>query len=325
MPSLNKKEIIGHKKALDVLGRMIENERLSHAFLFVGPEHVGKTTVAHLLIKSLFENNRSIEANPDILQIKLLRDEKTGKKKSAISVDQIRDLKERFSMSSMSGGYKVAFIEDADKLSIGAANALLKTLEEPKGKVLIILRASSVDSVLETISSRCQTLRFHVVEKQELIDGLVKKGFQKDDSSEVASFSLGCPGVALKLLKKSEARADVQTSVSSIIKLFSGDLSEQVSFVQTILPKEELNKKQEAIKLVGQCQRVLRDVLFLKIGCSDLIMYESKKDQTEKLSKYLSNKSIKDTLVSTQDARVAINQNTNPLLTLEHILFSIYS
>ncbi len=325
MPLLNKKEIIGHKRALDIFDKMIENERLSHAFLFVGPEHVGKTTIAHLLIRSLFEGNRQLEANPDVIQIKLLTDEKTGKRKSSISVDQIRSLKERFSMSSMSGGYKVAFIEDADQLSIGAANALLKTLEEPKGKTLIILRASSVDSVLETIASRCQTIRFSVVEKSELVTGLVRKGYQKDDSKEAAAYSLGCPGVAIKLLKESETRAEAKTAVSSIIRLLNSELPQQISLLQKVLPKDELNKKEAAIKMIGVWQRVLRDILFCKIDCLDLIVHESNLDETKELGDRFSEQAIKKLLVSTQDARVAINQNTNPQLTLEHILFSIHS
>jgi DNA polymerase III subunit delta' len=322
MGPLNKKEIIGHQKVLEVFDRMIENGRLSHAFLFVGPENVGKTTVAHLLIRSLFEESRSLEANPDIIQIKLLIDEKTGKRKSAVSVEQIRVLKERLSMSSMSGGYKVAFIENADKLSIGAANALLKTLEEPKGKTLIILRSPSVDSVLETIASRCQTIRFSVVEKSKLIDGLVKKGYQKDDSKEAAAFSMGSPGVALNLLKQSETRAEANTAVSSIVKLLESDLPEQIAILQKVLPKDEVNKKESALKMIGVWQRVLRDVLLYKTDCDHLIVNEAVSDQTKQLSNNFSDESLKNILVSTEDARVAINQNTNPLLTLEHIILS---
>lgn len=319
---MNKKQIIGHKNALDILDRMIENGRLSHAFLFVGPEHVGKTTVAHLLIESLYKEGRSIEANPDVVQIQRLTDEKTGKKKSAISVEQIRRLKERLSMSSMAGGYKVAFIDEADKLSIGAANALLKTLEEPKGKTLIILRAPSSDSVLETISSRCQTLRFSIVEKEELANGLVLKGFQKDDALEAASVSLGAPGFALNFLNESEVRANVETAVSSVVQLFSSELASQMASVQSLLPKEEVNKKEASIKLIGVWQSVLRDVLFSKLDCDDLLVYQSKKDETKMLSGRVNASELKQLLASTQDARIAIDQNTNPQLTLEHILLS---
>ena len=301
---------------------MIENGRLSHAFLFVGPERVGKTTVAHLLIKSLFDDNRQLEANPDVIQVNLLTDEKTGKQKSAISVDQIRALKERLSMSSMSGGYKVAFIEDADKLSIGAANALLKTLEEPKGKTLIILRATSSGSVLETISSRCQTIRFHVIEREKLVDGLIKKGFQKDDAQEAAAFSVGCPGKAVKFLKQSEYRSEVQTAVSSMVNLFGDNVSTQLSSVQSLLPKTEINKKDSAIKIVGSWQGVLRDVLLSKLGCEDLLVHASKKDEMKHLADNFENQSLKNILACSQEARVAISQNTNPLLTLEHIILS---
>src|SRR3989338_393110 len=111
---------------------MLAGETLPHALLFVGPKGAGKTSVAHQLGKALLGSL----THPDFLTLERLVDEKTGKRKSQISVEQIRELNARLGLSSLGGGWKVVFIEEATALSMGAVNALLKTLEEPKGKVL---------------------------------------------------------------------------------------------------------------------------------------------------------------------------------------------
>ncbi|NBS41648.1 AAA family ATPase, partial [bacterium] len=142
--------IIGHERIVERLKRQAEQGRLAHAYLFIGQEGVGKTAVAMGLIGS----------GSDFQQVSRREDEKTGKLKVTISVDQIRELRDRLSLTSFSGETKAAFIEEADRLSDGAANALLKTLEEPRGDTVIILRAETLESVSQTIASRCQVLRF---------------------------------------------------------------------------------------------------------------------------------------------------------------------
>ena len=172
-------EIIGHSKVLGVLERMKKAGKLPHAMLIVGPHHIGKTLVATSFIKSFYPEAQNLEQISDYIEIKREIDKKTGKKKSQISVKQIRKLSERLAMSSFSGKWKTVFIEEAGALSIGAANALLKTLEEPKGETLIVLRAPSVQSVPATIASRCQIIRLSIVDRFTISNGLETKGMSK--------------------------------------------------------------------------------------------------------------------------------------------------
>ena len=196
--------VIGHRRILTVLERMMANNTLPHAFLFVGPEGVGRTTVIDALLHAMFDRAGSLGVVSDITRIEREENPKTEKLRTQISVEQIRRLTSRLSMSAMAGGWKAAVIEEADKLSLGAANALLKTLEEPKGRTLIFLRAPSSESVLETIASRCQIVRFYPVSRDQMQNGLVKKGFSPADVEPVFGQSLGRPGTAIRLLKDSE-------------------------------------------------------------------------------------------------------------------------
>lgn len=322
MPQSHFHNIIGHERVQDVLGRMIEHNRLPHAFLFVGPHHLGKTLLAKQLMKKLMGEAESLETNLDVVELACLIDEKTGKKKTQISVEQVREVCERLAMSSMNGGWKIAFIKEANALSNAAANALLKTLEEPKGKMLFILRAPSVDSVLPTVASRCQVIRFHPVSRKALTDAMIKKGHARADAELAAAVSFGRPGRALRYLTKSEDKSRIDIGVKQATELFSASVSKQIRIASGLLPKEDVNKRTVADQTIRLWQGVLRDQLLEQIGCEELMVY-GKEEKKERRKEEKNLYQIIETLKKTEEGREAIVHNTNPQLTLEHILFSL--
>ncbi|MBI4713821.1 AAA family ATPase [Candidatus Uhrbacteria bacterium] len=249
---------IGHKTARQVFLRMIENNRLPHAILLVGPKYVGKTHLVTELIQHLFNTSRHPSLISDVSLLTREIDQKTSKKKSAISVKQVRALVERLSMTPMEGNWKVAFIQEADRLSIGAANALLKTLEEPKGNSLIILRASSIESVLPTIVSRCQIFRLSPIAKLEISQALQKRGLSKTEADEISERSLGCPGIAIRFIQDSEMRARKETAIVQVETLMSASLPEQFRSVFELIPKTEVDKSVALSRLLDDWSEVLR-------------------------------------------------------------------
>ncbi len=304
---------------------MAETDQLPHAILFIGAHHIGKTLMAQQLIESLFPSGHSIESNPDYMELACLIDEKTGKKKSNISVEQVREVCERMGMSSMNGGWKVVFIREANTLSNGAANAFLKTLEEPKGKTLFILRAPSLESVPATIASRCQILRFHAVPRLMLTEALVKKGYTRPDAISAAAFSLGRPGRALRYLTKSEERSQSDIGITQALDLFSASLPKQIRIAAELLPKEDVNKRLVAEQTILNWQGVLRDVLLESIGCTELMTHTEHVSKIHTMGERLKLERIIALLHRLKDSRAALHHNTNPLLTLEHILFTVHS
>lgn len=297
---------IGHKTARQVFLRMIENNQLPHAILLVGPKHVGKTHVVTGLIQHLFNTSRHPSLISDVSHLTRAVDPKTGKKKSAISVKQVRALVERLSMTPMEGNWKVAFIQEADRLSIGAANALLKTLEEPKGNTLIILRAPNVESVLQTIASRCQIFRLSPVAKSEISTSLQKRGLSKIEADEISDRSLGCPGIAIRYIQDSEMRARKETAVAQVETLMNASLSEQFRSVFELIPKTEIDKSITLSHLLDDWSEVLRENLLKGISSEQKINVR----KTARL------------LTRIQEVRGAIHHNINPHLSLEHIFLS---
>ena len=316
--------IIGHTNAQTVLCRMANENKLPHALLFVGAHHLGKTLMARQLIKFLFGYPSSLESHLDFIELARLIDEKTGKKKSNISVEQVRDMCERVSLSSLHGGWKIVFVKEANHLSVAAANAFLKTLEEPKGKMLFILRTPSLESVPATIASRSQIIRFHSVDRQALTEAIVKKGFARPDAIDAAAYSLGRPGNAMRFLIKSEERAQSEIRVTQAVQLFCGSVKDQMRTIAQQLPKEDVNKKNAADQILKGWECILRDVFLTDVGCRELIAHTRHKERIDELHANMKQRTILNVLHKIRDARDALHHNTNPLLTLEHILFTTH-
>jgi len=132
-------------KQWEYLQKLSENKRIPQAIIFAGPSSLGKRDMALKYIKSIQDIDY-----PDLIIIE--------PEKKVIQIDQIRELQKRFSLRS---SFKACIIDRAETMNSQAQNCLLKTLEEPKGNTLIILITSKPESLLETIRSRCQILKFY--------------------------------------------------------------------------------------------------------------------------------------------------------------------
>ena len=201
-------EIIGQKNQLDILRLALANNRLHHAYLFTGPEGVGKRTTALALAKALHCTEKSgdfcgrcaecarvmARNHPDVRVIERLANKKE------ISIQQIRDMEKELRYRSFSGGRKIAIIDPATLLNPASQNALLKTLEEPPPDSLLILIAASAGALLPTLRSRCLQLSFGPLPRQ-LIAGflLSEKRVKPEEAELLAALSMGSLGAALEM------------------------------------------------------------------------------------------------------------------------------
>ena len=198
-------EIIGHGEILDFLASAWERGQLAHAYLLTGPTGVGKAEVARWLARKVLGTD-NLEAHPDFSSVERGANAKTGKLQNAIVIDQIHELRGRLSLGSMMGGWKVAVLEGAERLNEAAANALLKTLEEPHAKTVLILTADTNESVMPTVRSRCQTVILNRVSRTEIAAGLAERGIDPPKADLAARLSGGCPGRALALATDRDTR-----------------------------------------------------------------------------------------------------------------------
>lgn len=200
--------LVGHEDVREALRAALASGRLPHALFFTGPAGVGKSLVARHLAASLLCTDGADRpcgdcagcvmlaagTHPDFVAIGLAE----GKKE--IGIDAIRQLKKRLALQASAGAYKVAVIDDADRLSIAAQNALLKTLEEPPPGSYLVLVSASSRALLPTVRSRCQLMAFRPLSAKQ-VEAVLREsaGLRPEQAAELAAAAQGSPGYALRL------------------------------------------------------------------------------------------------------------------------------
>lgn len=243
--------VYGQDVIVKTLKNVIKNDKLSHAYLFTGPRGTGKTSSAKLFAKAInclnnkdgdacneCENCKSFNnnSNPDIIEIDAA---------SNNGVDEIREIKNKVSLVPSMSKYKVYIIDEVHMLSIGAFNALLKTLEEPPEYIIFILATTEPQKIPATIISRCQRFDFksisHDKMKQCLENIISKENITIDDGAieEIINNSKGGMRDAIGLLDQASAFCNNNITANDIEEL-SGNISiKQIrTFLSNIMQKE---------------------------------------------------------------------------------------
>jgi DNA polymerase-3 subunit delta' len=232
------KDIEGHDKPVTILKRALANNTLAHAYLFSGEAGIGKKLTAFALAAAvncqqalpeggcgICPSCRRVAAltHPDVhlvmpesederlLAARAGKDaEKSKKASDEIKIDQIRRAQESISLRPSEGRKKLLIVDGAEALNDAAQNAFLKTLEEPPGDCLIILLSSRPQSLLPTIRSRCQEIRFQPLPRRTLAEALVRKrGLSGEDAWFLAALAQGSMGRGLEMdLEQEKAARD---------------------------------------------------------------------------------------------------------------------
>jgi DNA polymerase-3 subunit delta' len=252
--------IVGHQKITDFLTKSIERNSISQAYLFCGPEHLGKFMVALDFAKKITGSNKEI--NPDIMIVSPEIEKKKGIIKTKdIKISQIREMQKSLSLSPYFGKYKVAIIDDAGRLTISAQNALLKTLEESEENVVIILVCHNLEKILPTIKSRCFIKKFGLVGDKELME-IINQG---ENQKEIIAWSLGRPGFAIKLAEKKEL--DEKKEIKKFLeKILESNLSEKFFFAEELSKNSESLSEQLDFWLFLLRKNILSEGKFLSIN-----------------------------------------------------------
>ena len=189
--------LIGFEKQKKYFEAAVSNGAVSHAYIFSGPESIGKRMFAREIYKKL--NNREGEGIDGDLRIISPRLAKDGDL-TTIPIEDIRDLPSFLSLSSQPGTYRVVIVDDADRLTIGAANALLKMLEEPLPHRIFFLITSQPEIIPITIRSRCSEVRF-APHSDSVIKAQAKSaGLLEEDAEFIAMIARGRIGLAAGLM-----------------------------------------------------------------------------------------------------------------------------
>jgi DNA polymerase-3 subunit delta' len=219
------------------INQLVKAGSLPHALLLLGNQGLGKTDFANSLAHSLLCQHPSdnleacgqckscnllaAETHPDLYHIQPAPPPNSTSKNPVLSIkiDEIRELCEKLEKTSQMGGYRVAVIEQADYLTISAANSLLKTLEEPGDDILILLVSARPYRLPVTIRSRCQVLRFSVPDQSLSIDWLqqTQSNYQVEQFRHALKMTHGSPLAAVSLMEQSEHRQLLEDAMTAMV------------------------------------------------------------------------------------------------------------
>lgn len=269
-------DILGQEPVIAWLRGAYLADRVPHGLIFSGPIGVGKATTAAALAALWLcekprsdtpcgkcESCRAISASqhPDyhVIYKELIRQyDKTGKSKAVdLSINVIRnELAEKASRKTVLGRGKVFVIEQAELMSREAQNAMLKTLEEPAGRTLIILLTDSPGVLLPTIRSRCQSVVFVALDEKLVCSELIKRGIDARGATEAAKFAAGSLGAALAWLADGVVD-NAQQMVEVLDRIVSGESASELGamlkkfaddFAEKQLKRDELASKDQAAR-----------------------------------------------------------------------------
>ncbi len=318
-------EIIGQETAKKVLQNGLRQQKISHAYLFHGPAGSGQLKMAFSFAKALVCLEKGVDAcghciecrkmehgnHPDFLLV-----EPDG---SSIKIDQIRELQRIFSYRSEAGNRKIYIIQDADKMTVQAANSLLKFLEEPPAPAVAMLLTDNVQSILPTIRSRTQPVLFTAVDPKQMIQLLADENYPLplvrcavhlvSDPEEcrkllAENWFAEIRNVVLQLGKESASRGSMSL-ITAQQKLFKGGLGDHVDQVFDLF------------------HLWLKDLIHIQIGQNESIVFI---DQLESLSKVAHTRSMQhwiSCMALAAECKKMLRSNVNGQLCMEQFLIGV--
>lgn len=295
--------IIGHNKNLDFLQKAVRENTLANVYCFFGPEEVGKKTTAFELSGELLGRERTkLLSHPDFLFLEREFDEKTGKTKKDISVEQIGKATAFLKSKPWLGEKKVLVLDGAQYLNSSSANAFLKTLEEPGENNFIFLIAPEDKNIPSTVLSRSQKINFSLVNDDEL-ENYLKENSVSEEINEILYWSWGRPGRMMKILNQENFLADLKKEKERWQKISTLPFYEKLKEVEDIFgsPKGDHIKSREYLIEILDIWTMLWRELFLG----------------------LNNKKEKDVLKifdTIKETRELLQKNVHPRLLIERLL-----
>ena len=315
--------ITGHQQQKNILQRALNSRRIAHAYLFEGPDGIGKKMVALAFVRALFcQNGIGCGECPACLKvdnhnhpdIHLLE-----ANDAALKIAQIRTLQQDLSLRPLEGNYKVCLIDGAEHFTNGAANALLKTLEEPQPGTLIILLTNQPERLLPTIRSRCQRLPFSSLPKQLLATLLAQKlELNTSQSLILAALSEGSFQKALGPNREFflEKRGQLIQSLSAL---------SSSSIIPTFSFANELDVEKESLPVILDIfQAFYRDLLLLKHNRPvEELINQDLLELLQQQNQLTTTASLLTKLKALESARFHLQRNVNRRLALEVMLMRI--
>jgi len=313
-------QILGQRQAIEILQREIADSSVSGAYLFIGPDGVGKTLTALTFAKALNCKKEGMDScdncsscrkidhlnHPDVHIVRAEED--------SIKIEQIRRLKREIGYKIYEGKKKVWIIQEADKLTLEASNSLLKILEEPPSDSVLILISQSQEKLLPTILSRCEIIRFLPISSEEIKK--IISAYLPPSSPNlplIVKLARGRIGEALRLVKEETVLKERENILDNLCK----DLNIEEIF--TIASKWKNYDTKELESILDILLFWFHDLLILKLNQKEdrWLINLDKIDKLKEQEKKYSLWAIKVAIETIEKTKNYLHSNVNQKLALE--------
>ncbi|MCD8223614.1 MAG: DNA polymerase III subunit delta' [Clostridiales bacterium] len=321
-------DILGQEAVKEHLQNAIETHKVSHAYILSGEAGMGRKTLAHAFALTLFcEQGRrqpcmSCHAckqvqsgnHPDLIHV-------THEKPGSIGVDDIRSqINDTIPVRPYSSEYKIYIVDEAEKMTIQAQNALLKTIEEPPPYAVIFLLTTNQEAFLPTILSRCVQLKLKPLRDSVVKDYLTETMRISEADAEIyAAFARGNLGRAIQLASSEQFRAMYMQLLQLMKNIHTLDISVLL---------EEIRRIKEGNLDIYECldfmQLWYRDVLLYKVTKDiNLLIFKNEYRAINEASQYSSYEGLENVQKAIDKARVRLDANVNMELVIELLLLAM--
>jgi len=334
-------DIIGHEWAVRVLQRVVRDGRPAHAYLFLGPPSVGKATVAQTFARALLctakpKDERPcglcrpctlVQAgqHPDVHIIEPERSSGDRKDKRDISIEQVRSFQHQASLRPYEGAYTIGLILDAQQMSDAAANALLKTLEEPPPHVVVMLTAPTAETLLPTIVSRCQVFALRPLPVHQVEEALrVHWNVEPSTAHILAHISQGRLGWAVSAIHETTLQGSRRRALDDLIRLVQAGRSERLAVAEGLSAQfvRDLEGRQAVITTLELWAGWWRDVLLVQHQCLDMVVNVDLLTLLQEMAQGIPHPVTVQCLRSVQECQHHLDRNVNPRLALDVLMLS---
>jgi DNA polymerase-3 subunit delta' len=336
---------LGQEGTVEWLSRSIGEGAIHHAYLFLGPEHVGKMTLALDLACAL---NCESDAPPcgecnackRILEWKHAdilvpppasevdedgepEEDRTAGPSNSIRIKQMRNLDHMANLPPFEGKWKVILIDDADRMTVASANYILKTLEEPPAHVVWMLLARNENSLLDTIISRCQRVDVRPIAVPQLANILMERyGADEERANLLARVSGGRTGWAISAMQDDSAMATRASRLESIIQLMQ--LGPTARFDLSREMDQQYRRDQRAVlETLDVWTTWWRDLMMMKTGCADTVVNVDYVNDLEEQAQSLTLELVRESIANLDEAREDLALNVIPRLVFDSLFYSI--
>jgi DNA polymerase III subunit delta' len=326
-------DIVGHEHAIDILRRTLAAQQVRHAYLFAGPQRIGKNLMARRFAQTLLctgggdTQNAPLDPcnvclacrkvlhsnHPDVHIISKAPD------KQFIIIEQIRTLQNDAARRTMEGRRNIFIVQDAHDMNPQAANCLLKTLEEPEAEVILLLTAPDTGLLLPTILSRVQQIPMQLLTTPQIKNALEQKWeVESEEAALISALAAGRMGWAVQAVEDDEMLAERKALLDLLAQLLSLNKVQRFDFVK------RLGTESDKIQVLLELWLLWwRDMLLAANDCLDLTINVDMRPLLKKQATRLGSQEAERMVRAILQTQESLHQNVNARVALEVLMLDL--